>query len=90
MSGQLQSSGQTGIVLAGSTSCTPAQCQYSVYKFKFVGIIFAVEKSKYYIEGVQMAKKVYTDHCPLASLASLDLSSSPNNSGDVGGASLVV
>ena len=39
---QLQSNEQTGMVLACSTSCTPAQSLYSGYELKLVGVVFAV------------------------------------------------
>ena len=76
---QLQSDGRTGIILAGSTNCTPAQSRYSIFEIELVGIVFAVEKSSFYIEGAQQATTVFTDHQPLASLASLDISSCSNN-----------
>ena len=70
-------SGEPHIIRCGSCSLTAAQKNYSVIDLECFAIVWAVQKCRFYLHGIQTFV-VITDHPPLVGIFNKPLHELPN------------
>ena len=70
---QIDDMGRENVIFYASRSLNKAERNYSTIEREFLGIVYAVEKFRYYLYGTEFI--IHTDHNPLTYLNNLTLSS---------------